>query len=69
MCKGNAQKQPKTLHLRERSRMGLVVARREETVMHVVAMSISVLNLRKNRRTFFELLEWLTGFLYPLKKE
>lgn len=48
--------------------MGLVMAKLEDTAAHVVAMSILVLNLRKIQCAFFELLDWLFDFLYPVKK-
>ncbi len=48
--------------------MGLVMAKLEDTVAHVVAMSILVLNMRKIQCAFFELLDWLLGFLDPAKK-
>lgn len=67
-CNENTQKQLKTLHLWERSGMGLVMVNLEDTATHVVATSIPVLNLRKIRCAFFELPELLIGLLYPLKK-
>lgn len=45
------------------------MAKLEDTVAHVVAMPIPVMNLGKIRCAFFELLEWLLGFLYTLKNE
>lgn len=46
--------------------MGLVMAKLEDTVAHVVVMSILVLNLRKIRYVSFELLDFLLGFLCPI---
>ncbi len=48
--------------------MGLLVAKQEDTAAHVVAMFILVLNLRKIQCAFFELLDWLPGFLSPAQK-
>ncbi len=49
--------------------MGLIMAKLEDTAAHVVAMSILVLNLRKIQCAFFELLDWLLGFLGSAKKQ
>ena len=44
--------------------MGLVPAKLRETAVHIVAMSILVLNLRKIQRVFLQMLmRWLLVFL------
>jgi len=47
--------------------MGLVMAKLEDTSAHVVAMSILLMNLRKILYAFWNLLDWLLGFLDPVK--
>ena len=48
--------------------MGLVSAKLRETVAHVIAMSVLVLNLRKIQRAFLQLLAFLQAFLLPKQK-
>ncbi len=43
------------------------MAKLEETSVHVVAISILVLNLRKIQCALFKLLDWLLNFLGPAK--
>lgn len=48
--------------------MGLVSAKLRETVAHVIAMSVLVLNLRKIQYAFLQLLAFLQAFLLPKQK-
>ena len=48
--------------------MGLVTAKLRETVAHVIAMSVLVLNLRKIQRAFLYLLTYLMAIFLPNRK-
>ena len=48
--------------------MGLVTSKLRETVAHVIAMSVLVLNLRKIQCAFWELLTYLLAIFMPVEK-
>ena len=48
--------------------MGLVAAKLRETVAHVIAMSVLVLNLRKIQCAIFQLLAFWRAILSPKQK-
>ena len=48
--------------------MGLVTSKLRETVAHVIAMSVLVLNLRKIQCAFWELLTYLLAIFMPKEK-
>ena len=48
--------------------MGLVTAKLRETVAHVIAMSVLVLNLRKIQCAILQLLAFLPALLSPKQK-